>query len=91
MNGREQRVIADSVPPTQEDAELSHVVDAKIFRRLDQGPEGRAERPSVLDWLLIVEARSLRSALSLPRAKSRGAPVEVTGIGTGDGLPRETA
>jgi len=41
-------------------------------RRLDQGPKGRAERPPVPDWLLIVEARSLRSALR--------APVETTEI-----------
>src|ERR1700722_5754325 len=41
-------------------------VECKDFRRLDQGPKGRAERPSVHDWLLIVERRSLRSALRAP-------------------------
>ena len=40
--------------------------------------KGRAERPSLHDKPLIVEARSLRCAWSLPRAKSRGAPVETT-------------
>src|SRR5882757_212152 len=42
------------------------------FRRLDRGPEGRAERPSLHDRSLIVERRSLRSALC--------APVETTEI-----------
>ncbi|MEA2916952.1 MAG: hypothetical protein QOJ15_9033 [Bradyrhizobium sp.] len=41
-------------------------------RRLDRGPEGRVERPSLNDKRPIVERRSLRSARSLPRAKSRG-------------------
>src|SRR5260370_24434665 len=44
-------------------------------------PEGRtsgAERTSLDDKRLIVERRSLRSAWSLPRAKSRGVPVETT-------------
>src|SRR5713226_7693115 len=56
------------------------------LRRLDRGPPrlrsgqapSRAERPSPHDKPLIVERRSLRSAWSLPRAKSRGAPVETT-------------
>jgi Domain of unknown function (DUF4159)/Aerotolerance regulator N-terminal len=41
-------------------------------RRLDRGPEGRVERPSLNNKPLIVERRSLRSALR--------APVETTGI-----------
>src|SRR5713226_5251881 len=41
-------------------------------RRLDQGPKGRVERPSLHDKPLIVETRSLHSALR--------APVETTGI-----------
>src|SRR5713226_1452968 len=35
-------------------------------RRLDQGPKGRVERPSLHDKPLIVERRSLRSALRAP-------------------------
>ena len=41
-------------------------------RRLDRGPQAGAERPSLYDRPLIVERRSLRSALR--------APVETTGI-----------
>jgi len=41
------------------------------FRRLDQGPQGRAERPSLHDKPPIVERRSLHSALR--------AAVETTG------------
>src|SRR5262245_28332879 len=37
-----------------------------IFRRLDQGPKGRVERPSLHDKPIIVERRSLRSALRAP-------------------------
>ncbi len=73
------------------------------LRRLDRGPEGRVERPSLNDKPLIVERRSLRSALrapvetteigftrSLPRATPRGAPVETTGIGSAPSLSRAT-
>src|SRR5258708_12662361 len=42
---------------------LSHMVTP---RRLDRGPEGRVERPSLHDRPLIVEKRSLRSALRAP-------------------------
>ena len=42
------------------------------LRRLDRGPQGRVERPSLNDKPLIVEGRSLRSALR--------APVETTEI-----------
>src|SRR5580693_7987761 len=45
-------------------------------RRLDRGPQARAERPSLHDKQLIVERRSLRSALR--------APVETTEIATCD-------
>src|SRR4030088_3579714 len=41
-------------------------------RRLDRGPQARVERPSLDDKSLIVERRSLRSALR--------APVETTEI-----------
>src|SRR6185312_17479123 len=41
------------------------------YRRLDQGPKGRAERPSLHDKSPIVERRSLHFALR--------APVETTG------------
>ena len=37
-----------------------------LFRRLDRGPQARAERPSRNDTPLIVERRSLRSALRAP-------------------------
>jgi hypothetical protein len=36
------------------------------LRRLDRGPQARAERPCLHDRPLIVEARSLRSALRAP-------------------------
>src|SRR5260370_1087083 len=39
------------------------------FRRLDQGPKGRVERPSLHDRPLIVERRSLRFALPSRRRK----------------------
>src|SRR5690349_14255685 len=39
---------------------------APISRRLDQGPKGRVERPSLPDKPLLVETRSLRSALRAP-------------------------
>src|SRR5260370_35565659 len=42
------------------------------FRRLDRGPQARAERPCLHNRPLIVETRSLRSALR--------APVETTEI-----------
>ena len=45
-------------------------------RRLDRGPQGRAERPFLTDKQPIVAKRSLRSALR--------APVETTGIATCD-------
>ena len=48
---------------------LSHMATP---RRLDRGPQARAERPSLHDKRLIVERRSLRSALR--------APVETTEI-----------
>jgi hypothetical protein len=48
------------------------------------------ERPSLNDKLLIVERRSLHSARSLPRAKSRGAPVETTKIVICDSPARKT-
>jgi len=40
--------------------------DGSDFRRLDRGPQARAERPSFHDKLLIVERRSLHSALRAP-------------------------
>jgi len=36
------------------------------FRRLDRGPQARVERPCLNDKPLIVERRSLRSALRAP-------------------------
>jgi hypothetical protein len=39
---------------------------SRFFRRLDQGPKGRVERPSLGNKLSIVERRSLRSALRAP-------------------------
>ena len=51
-----------------------------LRRRLDRGPQARAERPSLHDKPPIVERRSLRSALR--------APVETTGIGDSSGLDR---
>src|ERR1700736_3436750 len=47
------------------------------FRRLDRGPQARVERPSLNDKPLIVERRSLRSALR--------APVETTDSSARDG------
>jgi ApbE superfamily uncharacterized protein (UPF0280 family) len=52
-------------------------------RRLDRGPQARAERPSLPDKLLIVEGRSLRSALR--------APVETTEVCDSPGLNRMEA
>ena len=49
----------------------SSLEPVKLPRRLDRGPQARAERPSLYDKRLIVEGRSLRSALR--------APVETTG------------
>src|SRR5258708_2059817 len=50
-----------------------------IYRRLDQGPKGRVERPSLHDRLLIVERRALHSALR--------APVETTELPYAIALP----
>ncbi len=58
--------------------------ECKDSRRLDQGPKGRAERPSLHNKPHFVERRSLRSGRSLPRAKSRGPSVETTEIITCD-------
>src|SRR6478672_6915282 len=42
---------------------------APISRRLDQGPKGRVERPSLHDKPLLVETRSLRFALRSRRRR----------------------
>jgi hypothetical protein len=41
-------------------------------RRLDRGPKARVERPSLNDRPLIVERRSLRSALRAPVETTEG-------------------
>ena len=58
----------------------SRAIAYGYFRRLDRSAKRGAERPSLNDKPLIVERRTLRSAWSLPRAKSRAAPVETTEI-----------
>ena len=50
----------------------SGVQNYAYSRRLDQGPKGRAERPSLHEKRRVVETRSLRSALR--------APVETTDV-----------
>jgi hypothetical protein len=55
-------------------------VEATTPRRLDRGPQARAERPFLPDKPLIVETRSLRFALR--------APVETTEICDSPGLDR---
>src|SRR5580700_2153307 len=47
-------------------AELIRALAYEEFRRLDRGPQGRVERPSLHDNRLIVERRSLHSALRAP-------------------------
>ena len=44
---------------------------ATTFRRLDRGPQARAERPSLNDKPLIVERRSLRSAWAPSEVEGR--------------------
>jgi hypothetical protein len=56
--------------------EASRAIACRTSRRLDRGPQARAERPSLHDKLLVVERRSLHSALR--------APVETTEIVTCD-------
>jgi len=64
--------IASCITPSPNLSPKGRAIAYAYFRRLDRGPKARVERPSLNDKLLIVERRSLHSAL--------GAPVETTEI-----------